>query len=34
MKNEHATISRVEKIDLDIGLDDDLFSKRSLLQVR
>jgi len=34
VKNDHTTISKVEKIDLDIGLDDSVFSKRNLIRIR
>lgn len=34
VKNDHTTLSKVEKIDLDIGLDDSVFSKRNLIRIR
>jgi outer membrane lipoprotein-sorting protein len=34
MKNDHSTLSRVNRVEFDKGLGDDVFSKRNLLKVQ
>jgi len=34
LKRSHSTISIIDKVELDIGLKDDVFTKRSLIRVR
>ncbi|MFW6139630.1 MAG: outer membrane lipoprotein-sorting protein, partial [Spirochaetota bacterium] len=34
LRKDHSTVSTIEKVKYDVGLDDSVFSKRSLLRMR